>query len=160
MLVHRVQAAAAEQSEDAVEHALVVVVLASAPGVQRVCDHGQDDLHALRLRQVQVEALAQVVDGARARLEARAPAVCHHLHQQDDAVGMLAAGQETLDAQHLHPHAVSTSTHARYVTWHSLGKLPVKSDIVHTGWMMSKLLLLPTLSAFVRDNVHSNYTNL
>ncbi len=101
------------RSEDAIEHALVVVVLPSAPGVQRVSNHGQDDLHALGFRQVEVEALAQVVHCARAGLEAGASAGGHHLDQQDDAVRVLAARQEPLDAQHLRACATSlASAHA------------------------------------------------
>ena len=100
-----------KSSEDAIEDALVVVVLAGAPGVQGVRDQVEHDLHALRLRAVQVEALAQRADAARARLEAGAAARGHHVDQQDDAVRMLAARQEALYAQHLQPwHAAERRT--------------------------------------------------
>ena len=55
----------------------------------------------LRLWEIQVEALAECSDSPGPCLEAGAAAVLHHLHQQDDPVCMLAAGQEPLDAQHL-----------------------------------------------------------
>ena len=92
-----------EISEDAVQDALVVVILPGTPGVQGVCYEVQNHLHALRLSAVQVEALAQRANAARPRLEAGAAAGRHHVHEQDDAVCMLAAGQEALYAQHLHP---------------------------------------------------------
>ena len=56
---------AGKASEDAVEDALVVVVLARAPGVQGVRDEVEHHLHALRLRAVQDKALAQRADAAR-----------------------------------------------------------------------------------------------
>ena len=59
----------------------------------------------LRLGQVEVEALAQCLDGAGASLEGGAPAGGHHVNQQDDPVCMLAAGQEALYAQHLQRRA-------------------------------------------------------
>ena len=59
----------------------------------------------LGLRQIEVEALAQGLEGAVAALEGRAAAPLHHLHQQDDAVCMLAAGQKAPDHEHLHPRS-------------------------------------------------------
>jgi len=50
-----------------------------------------------------MEALAQIVDTARAGFEGWAATALHHLHQQNDAVCMLAARQEALYTQHLHP---------------------------------------------------------
>lgn len=50
-----------------------------------------------------MEALAQVMDTARAGLEGWAATALHHLHQENDAVCMLAARQEALYTQHLHP---------------------------------------------------------
>lgn len=45
--------------KDAVEDALVVVILTRAPCVQRICDEAQHHLDALRLAQVQLEPLPQ-----------------------------------------------------------------------------------------------------
>ena len=56
----------------------------------------------LRFCEAQMEALAQVLDTARASLEGWAATALHHLHQQNDAVCMLAASQEALYTQHLH----------------------------------------------------------
>ena len=61
------------------------------------------DAANLGFRQVEVEAFAQGLKGTVAALEGRAATALHHLHEQDDAVCMLAAGQKPSDHQHLHP---------------------------------------------------------
>ena len=48
-----------------------------------------------------METLAEGGHCPGAGLEAGAAAALHHLHQQDDPVCVLAAGQKALDAQHL-----------------------------------------------------------
>ena len=57
----------------------------------------------LCFREAQMKSLAQVLDTARAGLECWAAAALHHLHQQNNAICMLAACQEALYTQHLHP---------------------------------------------------------
>jgi hypothetical protein len=48
-----------------------------------------------------MKAASEVLDGARAALKAWEPTLRHQLNQQEDAVSVLPACQEPLDAEHL-----------------------------------------------------------
>mmetsp|Transcript_1418 Transcript_1418/g.4234 ORF Transcript_1418/g.4234 Transcript_1418/m.4234 type:complete len:273 (-) Transcript_1418:380-1198(-) len=86
---------------DAVEQALVDVILAGAPAVQALPNEPQHVIHDLSLSQVGGEAAAEGGHGAGSGLEAGEAAVLHHLHQQQQPVRMLACRQKPPDAQHL-----------------------------------------------------------
>mmetsp|Transcript_26151 Transcript_26151/g.83517 ORF Transcript_26151/g.83517 Transcript_26151/m.83517 type:complete len:428 (-) Transcript_26151:486-1769(-) len=109
---------------DPVEHPLVVVILPRPPGVHALADEPHHDLHALLLRRRGVEALAQVGQhAAPPPREARAPRVLHDLDEADDALRVLAAREEPLDAQHLE-EVEELARAAIGVAVHDLEQLP------------------------------------
>ena len=87
--------------QDAVQDALVEIVLPGAPRVHGVGYQTEHDLHALLLGALQVEPPPEVLQNLRSSFEAGATRRGHHLHQLHDALGVLPHRQVALNAEYL-----------------------------------------------------------